>query len=286
LVTSIVALVALVLLATALGELELSTEGQPLPRPEATEQQEFEALEISNILEYIQVAVFIAGTTLMVLALVYLVVSREAKGQALRQLLVVALIFALLFLTQDRSELLPEQVAPPEPLAPIVEEASGDPGEAVPNAEREFSATPPAWLVWIVASVLALALAAVVVSAGRYIWDRTRGSKEVLEQLAQEAQTALEALQAGADLRDTVLRCYWDMNQVLQLQKGIVRERAMTAREFERFLGESGLPDVQVRRLTRLFEAVRYGGKAPQEYEVHQAMDCLAAIVQACRSAP
>jgi hypothetical protein len=283
---AIVAIGALILLSAAFRDIELSSQGQPLPQPTAQEQEEFLAPERTDLVQYLYLVVFIAGATLMMLAFVYLLLSREAKKQALKQLLVLALVFGVLLLTQDRSEILPEQIEPPEPELPLVEAAPGGLGEAAPAVDREFSADSPTWLVWIVASVLALAVAGGLVSAGWFLWGRTRGPTDVLEQLAEEAQVALDALRAGADLQDTVLRCYRDMNRVLQLRKGIVRERAMTAREFESSLGEFGLPGEQVRQLTRLFEAVRYGAKLPQEYEARLAMDCLSAIVQACRSAP
>jgi hypothetical protein len=281
---AIVAIGALILLSAAFQDLDLSSQGQPLPQPTAQEQQQYLAPERTDLVEYLYLAVFIAGATLMILAFFYLLLSREARKQAFKQLLVLAAVFGILLLTQDRSEILPEQIESPEPDLAMVEEAPEGVGEAVPAAEREFNADSPAWLVWVTASVLALAVAGGLVSAGWFLWGRTRSPTEVLEQLAEEAQVALDALRAGADLRDAVLRCYQDMNRVVRVQKGIVRERAMTAREFERLLGEFGLPAEQVRRLTRLFEAVRYGAKAPQEYEARQAMDCLAAIVQACRS--
>jgi hypothetical protein len=42
---------------------------------------------------------------------------------------------------------------------------------------------------------------------------------------------------------------------------------------------------LQIIQLTRLFEAVRYGTRAPDEREERQAVDCLTAVIEAARSA-
>ena len=106
-----------------------------------------------------------------------------------------------------------------------------------------------------------------------------------MEQLAKEAKGALDALKGGAELRDTVMRCYFEMSRVVSEERGIRRERAMTPREFEERLGELGLPERHVVQLTRLFEGVRYGSKETGEREADQAVASLSAIVDACRSA-
>jgi hypothetical protein len=76
------------------------------------------------------------------------------------------------------------------------------------------------------------------------------------------------------------------MTRVLITQKGIAREAAMTPREFETALAETGLPRESVRRLTRLFEDVRYGTMMPGRREELVAVDCLTDIVEACGDTP
>jgi hypothetical protein len=130
----------------------------------------------------------------------------------------------------------------------------------------------------------ALLVATVLVGLGWFVWRRRRRVVPPLEQLAQQAEEAIEAIQGGADLRDTVMRCYYEMSRVLRQQRGIERHRAMTPREFVAFLGEAGLPTGPVWRLTELFEQVRYGAKAPGQAEEAQALACLETIVEFCRS--
>jgi hypothetical protein len=102
--------------------------------------------------------------------------------------------------------------------------------------------------------------------------------------LAGPAEEAIAAIRVGADLKDTVMRCYFEMGRVLREQRGISRDQAMTPREFEQYLAQEGLPRKPVGQLTRLFEMVRYGAKAVGKREELQAIDCLTAIVNACRS--
>ena len=63
-----------------------------------------------------------------------------------------------------------------------------------------------------------------------------------LLRLANEAQAALDSLDAGGDLRNAVMRCYYEMNRILVTKKGLLRSRWMTAREFETLVVAQGLP--------------------------------------------
>jgi hypothetical protein len=97
-----------------------------------------------------------------------------------------------------------------------------------------------------------------------------------------EAREAVEDLRAGADLRDTVMRCYFEMSRVLDETRGLHREEAMTPREFAHTLKEVGLPGMAVERLTQLFESVRYGAHVSEEREEKDAIACLETIIEAC----
>jgi hypothetical protein len=56
----------------------------------------------------------------------------------------------------------------------------------------------------------------------------------------------------------------------------------MTPAEFASRLQEAGLPGDAVRRLTRLFEGVRYGQRKVGPKDVNEAVACLTAILQYC----
>ncbi len=102
------------------------------------------------------------------------------------------------------------------------------------------------------------------------------------EQLKADAEEALSEIQLGEDLRNIIIRCYTEMSQVLNEQRGIQRQQAMTPREFERQLQDIGLPQNSIERLTRLFEEARYGHSELGKEAEQEAIQCLTAIAEAC----
>jgi hypothetical protein len=144
----------------------------------------------------------------------------------------------------------------------------------------DFVVNPPSWFV----SGVSILLIALVLGSVWLTWRRLARMRltpgNPLELLAQEAELALKGLQAGSDLKDTIMRCYFEMSQILKKERGLQRQQAMTPREFEQYLAESGFASEHIQRLTRLFEGVRYGSKSPGRQEEQEAVACLRAIVQ------
>ena len=63
------------------------------------------------------------------------------------------------------------------------------------------------------------------------------------------------------------------------------REIAMTPHEFAVRLEQAGLPGDAVTRLTRLFEAVRYGDRKSGPKDINEAVSCLKTILRYCGEA-
>lgn len=114
-----------------------------------------------------------------------------------------------------------------------------------------------------------------------YIWRQSELS--ALDQLALEAEETLSQVQAGKDIRNAVVACYQRMCQVLQEERRMVRAEGMTPSEFASRLEGAGLPHREVVNLTRLFEAVRYGGHDFTPEEADDAVQCLSAIITAAQ---
>jgi hypothetical protein len=153
--------------------------------------------------------------------------------------------------------------------------------EEIFPAPPDFVFNPPQWLV-LTATVL---FVAVPLLAAWLVWSYFRSKKTVppadsLAELTRSAKTALDDLEAGRDLHNTVLRCYRDMSQALAQRRQLHRARGMTPREFEQHLAASGLRTEHIHRLTELFERVRYGKKSLGRREELDALDCLSAIVK------
>jgi hypothetical protein len=129
--------------------------------------------------------------------------------------------------------------------------------------------------------IMAVIIVAIVYRAWRRIQSRQRPGQ--LDRIAQEAKSAVADLRDGADLEDTIKRCYFEMSMALQDYHGLERDIGMTPREFEASLHGMGLPLGNVQRLTRLFEEVRYGSKVVGENVEQEAIDLLNAIIQDCK---
>jgi uncharacterized membrane protein YqjE len=212
-------------------------------------------------------------------ALILAIVSPRYRKRLLQTFVAMLLLLLLLFLF--------DMVRPSKP-GEIVEEA-GEPaqmdegligqgaGEDLPEAP-DFVSDPPNWFMLVVNVVIALLL----VAACWYLWRLVRARRDDTQTLlVQQAETALSDLAAGGDLKDVIMRCYASMSQVLYRSRNVMRAEAMTPREFETHLAQIGMQDHYIRRLTRLFESVRYGASAPGEPARREAVDCLRAIVRA-----
>ncbi len=163
-------------------------------------------------------------------------------------------------------------------LTPLeIQSGAGTQVDQINQSIPAFTNAVPEWFAFL----FSLALILVIVFLFWRFYLRRKRPVETIELLAKEAQKARENLQAGGDLRNVILRCYYQMAQILQVQRGILRKHAMTPREFERSLIELGLPGEPIDQLTQLFEAVRYGAKDLGNKAELRAIACLDAIVKA-----
>lgn len=113
----------------------------------------------------------------------------------------------------------------------------------------------------------------------RYQWFNGRKS---LEEIAQIARASLDDLSAGRNSSDVIINCYLRMSDVVSSKRQLQREIAMTPNEFALRLERAGLPGEAVTRLTRLFEAVRYGDRKSGPKDVNEAVSCLKTILHYC----
>ena len=146
-------------------------------------------------------------------------------------------------------------------------------GQTIPAV----SSNVPEWLAFISSLIIILVIGFILWR----IYQLRKRPKETIELLSREAQNVIETIQAGDDLRNVILRCYYQMARILHDRRGILRKQAMTPREFEQRLVELGFPREPVGQLTQLFEAVRYGSKELGDKAEFRAIACLEAIVSA-----
>ena len=118
------------------------------------------------------------------------------------------------------------------------------------------------------------------------IWLVYRQSQTLMQpkrSVVQSAQRAIVEIDAGADLRSVVMRCYSDMLTAARRIRGVERDAHVTPSEFSATLQSVGLPIDEVDQLTRLFESVRYGGRDANSAERATARACLTTIIETCK---
>jgi hypothetical protein len=103
-----------------------------------------------------------------------------------------------------------------------------------------------------------------------------------LQALARIARSSLRDLSDGRETTDVIMNCYFRMSDVVWDKRNLQRGPGMTPAEFASRLEEAGLPGDAVRRLTRLFESVRYGDRKAGPKDVNEAVACLTTILQYC----
>ncbi len=278
---SIIVLAALFLLAAGISQVQfapgsLATFGfGPTPTP----SQVSPAIQNDSMLEILRIA-YIVGIILLPILIITLIVSKRARKQFLRSLIGVLPFILLLFVFKKMTEQAGKPTAEPAPVSP-----PGAPNLA--NAGKLITITaaaPPAWLIVGATVGVAIIITAIIAGIAWYFLQRNRKEENSLGLIANEAQNALDSLKSGGDLKNVVIRCYYQMNEILKLERGIRRDEAMTPREFEARLTSAGMPGSAVRELTRLFEEVRYGLHSPGLEDEVAAVASLTAIVDACKS--
>ena len=145
--------------------------------------------------------------------------------------------------------------------------------------------TPPRevpWMTYVVSLLVIFGVLYLLWRAYR-IWQvMNRPPAKSLQDLARIARASLRDLSDGRETTDVIMNCYFRMSDVVSDRKNIQRGLGMTPAEFAFRLEEAGLPGDAVKRLTRLFESVRYGGRKAGPKDVNEAVSCLTTILQYC----
>jgi hypothetical protein len=261
---------ATVLIAAALPQLELKP-GLPLPAREESQQESPSpdltprlSVSINTFMVAVVEIILIFVTAYSVYKLIKGVPWREILGPSLVVTVLFLAVVGVLFALLGRGRTHVEPIAP-EILPPVVE---GPPLGPLPSGLIE--------LVWI-------GLAVGIVLLGIWVGRRSSRHSWPGDPVELEAEQALQALRAGSDLKNVIVRCYLQMSQALQKEQGIELKETATAREFERLLKARGIPHAPVHQLTQLFEVARYGYRQPGPADEQAAFECLNAIVQYSR---
>jgi len=230
------------------------------------------------LLQIIRIIYFLAFLTVPII-MIYLIISPEARKRMLKFILrslpfVLAIYLFILFLKRlqgNNTTDTPLQIG-----SPALQPAPGPVPTLAPFPG------PSETSIVIISVVLSLVTVSIIGGVVWLLWRRSKLDKSPQQLIARQAQSALDALQAGGDLKNTIIRCYYQMSAVINQQRGIQRNQAMTPHEFEQYLASNGMPGEPVHQLTHLFEEVRYGDLLAGPAEEQVALSSLTAIIEAC----
>ena len=278
------AAVLLVLLAMSLGNLTLS-EGYTIPMDEqGNVGSDVGTGTDSGEVWIIIIRGFIALAVLLLpVYIIQSLTSPEGRKRLAADIIILVILMTIATILDNREE--PEEFIPMEeemqaagnPMDFTVETFTGQPMPELPDQA-------PQWVTGVVIAVIAVTVTALGFGVWWYLHKRNARNLTALDQLADEAQRAIDDIQGGGDLTTAILRSYAEMTRLVRQELGLARDRAMTARDFEEFLEEKGLPGSPLHTLTVLFEQARYGGSLPGTGEETLAIDSLTEIVRAVRS--
>ena len=281
-ILSLMALGALTMLAIGLGSVSFR-DGQAFGRNEAETVTNLPGDAIQNVLDAPwQSQLTVLSLTLIMFLLISLLLSAEARKRLLRFLLRFSLTVLALYILIKRypNALAQFRFGQFQSLEAPLPEAGHAP---VPVF------TPPqsqSWLVYIISFGIGLFLVFVAWRVYR-AWKELNGldadSSKV--RIAHIVRSSLNDLSAGRESTDVILNCYYRMSDVVSSARNIKRHDSMTPGEFASRLESAGLPSDSVRTLTRLFEAVRYGGHKSNPRMIDEAVTCLTSILQFCGEA-
>ncbi len=235
----------------------------------------------TTLLQNILRVMFIILWAMVPFYIIYLILSPAARKQFLKDLarLLPFMILMLILLNALQQNAKNAKQSEAE-----IQGQSKNPAQVT---NTDLPPLPPQPGVSETAIIVAIIGTAVIATGGIvgaiFLFWRTRQRKlyelKPLKKMAVQAQSAIDSIRTGGDLRDVILRSYIEMTKTVAEARNLTRSNAMTPHEFETYLQEKGIPREPVHQLTQLFELVRYGGHKPGHQDEATAIASLTAIV-------
>ena len=277
LLLAFLALGALTVLATSLNQVpfrkgqQFAREAIAQPPPPLAELPQ-SSVDISLLQQLI---VWIS--LIMLVVLIGLLLSPRTRKRMFLLLIRVAFtVWALYFLFKNYGEqLFGWSLQQPGAEQPVDEAVVPMPVFEAPQVSPTFS--------YLISFAFALILLAVIWLLYRS-WQRYASLNRTrpLDEIARIARSSLNDLSSGRNSSDVIINCYLRMSDVVSSKRQLQRDIAMTPHEFALRLEQAGLPGDAVRRLTRLFEGVRYGDRHSGPKDINEAVSCLKTILHYC----
>ena len=280
LIFSVLALGALTVLAIGLRDVSFR-EAQPFGRREAERAEALPPIPIESLPEIsLQSQIIVWVSLLLLVVLIGVLLTPELRKRLFRIFIRVAFTYwALYFFFTRYGDVIASFGMNLN--ARGNNQAANGLGDLPPPVFEPPQET--AWVSYLVALLFTLFLAFFTWRFLRF-WREYAGRAggRSLDEIARVARSSLRDLSSGRDSTDVIMNCYFRMSDVVADKRRLQRATAMTPAEFAIRLEHAGLPGEAVKRLTRLFEKVRYGGHRSGPTEVNEAVACLTTILHYC----
>ncbi len=255
------AAIALTLLPSSFSQLRIYRQNHKYSSGDFSDSYKASRKEIPqetrNVI-YIIYAVIIAGI------IIYMFVSGKIV-RALALTLAAGSLFLVFFL----------QNPTPDVQAPVMNLTAPQSGAAQAPEPQPEKKNSYAWLNRIfLSAVCIIIIITLFIVIRKWIKRPATPGKQV----SIEAKKALDDIREGVDLKELIIRCYYEMTQILAKYHQLELSAYMTTRDFETFLRQAGFLTGDISRLSRLFEKARYGRKVLGKEEENEAVLCLEAI--------
>ena len=276
---ALLALVALTVLATSMEEVTFH-EAQQYSKEETARVEGVSAQDVINAWTAVPVWKLVVLSVLlgMLMILMVILMTPEARKRLLLFFFRLTLTMIVIYYYMKNygarflASLNVSGVAFAEPASPA---------NAVPAPV--FQPPPPSSMAsYVISFVFALLFILALWFAYRAWKKYLAANQSPLQEIARIARSSLRDISSGRDSTDVIINCYLRMGDIVADKRHLRREEAMTPQEFALRLERAGLPGDSVRRLTRLFEAVRYGDRKSGPKEINEAVGCLNTILHYC----
>ena len=225
---------------------------------------------------------FLVALIIFPFAVIMIIIDPDLRKRVLRTMLVMFVMMALA--SRYLSNLAEQGELEVDSLAGLEEQGQELEG-ATAFTDEEFDLEGiPAWIPLALSLGAGLIIAIIVVSVVRQIRRDRADRAPSLTAFARRAEIAIDEIEQGGDLQNTIMRCYVEMTHIVRDQRGVRRGSTVTAREFTDHLIRASLPPSAVNRLTALFENARYGLGKPAPQDEADAIASLQAIIDTCRT--
>ena len=274
---ALLALGALTVLAASLNEVPFR-KGQRFVREAATQSAPpvVELAQTSADIPLLEQIIVWMSLIMLVVLIGLLLSPRTRKRMFLLLIRAAFTVWAIYFLFRNYGDrLFGFNLQSPEGAPVNADSAVPMPAFEAPQVSPTFS--------YLISFAFALILLVVVWLLYRG-WQRytVLNRSQPLDEIARIARSSLNDLSSGRNSSDVIINCYLRMSDVVSSKRQLQRDMAMTPHEFALRLEQAGLPGDAVRRLTRLFEGVRYGDRHSGPRDINEAVSCLRTILHYC----